>query len=60
VVYSRAGKSIAMTAIVLLYIVLLSGVSCSQGDRFHLVIYPLTLILAVRFLTDWKQKKALN
>jgi hypothetical protein len=60
VVYSSAGKSIAMTAIVLLYIVLLSGVSCSQGDRFHLVIYPLTLILAVRFLTDWKQKKALN
>jgi len=60
VVYARAGKSIAMTAIVLLYIVLLSGVSCSQGDRFHLVIYPLTLILVLRFLNDWKQKKALN
>jgi hypothetical protein len=55
--YKQTGKTALMASIILLYIVLLSGVSCSQGDRFHLVIYPFTMLLAVRFLQDWKQKK---
>jgi hypothetical protein len=55
--FKQTGKTALMAAVVLLYIVMLSGVSCSQGDRFHLVIYPFSLLLAVRFLQDWKQKK---
>jgi len=55
--YKHAGKTAVMTSVVLLYTVVLSGVSCSQGDRFHLVIYPLALILAAYFCGNWLQKK---
>jgi hypothetical protein len=55
--YKQAGKVAVMTSMVLLYTVVLSGVSCSQGDRFHLVIYPLALILAAYFCGNWLQKK---
>jgi hypothetical protein len=35
--------------------ILLSGISCSQGDRFHLVIYPFVLLLVAKFLKDKKR-----
>ncbi|CAM3353683.1 Glycosyltransferase RgtA/B/C/D-like domain-containing protein [Flavobacterium longum] len=39
-----------LMACYILYIVLLSGVSCSQGDRFHIVTYPFVLLLLAKFL----------
>jgi hypothetical protein len=41
----------------ILYIVLLSGVSCSQGDRFHIVTYPFVLLLGAKFLLGKRVKK---
>ena len=38
----------------ILYIILLSGVSCSQGDRFHIVTYPLVLLLLAKWLAERK------
>jgi hypothetical protein len=32
-----------------LYTIVLSGISCSQGDRFHLPIFPFVLILILKF-----------
>lgn len=36
------------------YIIVLSGISCSQGDRFHLVTFPFVLLLLAKFLSDVK------
>jgi hypothetical protein len=35
-----------------LYTIVLSGISCSQGDRFHLPIFPFVLILILKFGTQ--------
>jgi hypothetical protein len=43
-----------LMACYILYIILLSGVSCSQGDRFHIVTYPFVLILLAKFLSKRK------
>lgn len=43
---------IKITAVVILYILLLSAISSEQGDRFHLVIYPFVLILTAKFLVN--------
>jgi hypothetical protein len=42
----------------ILYIMLLSGVSCSQGDRFHIVTYPFVLLLGAKFFKKQSIKKA--
>lgn len=36
-------------SITLLYIFLISGISSDQGDRFHIVFYPLVILLFTRF-----------
>lgn len=34
------------------YIILLSGISSGQGDRFHLVTFPFVILLSAKFLSD--------
>ncbi len=34
-----------MLAFSILYIMMISAISCNQGDRFHIVVYPLLLVL---------------
>jgi hypothetical protein len=34
------------------YIILLSGISSGQGDRFHLVTFPFAVLLLAKFLSD--------
>lgn len=36
------------------YIIATSGISCGQGDRFHLVTFPFVILLLVRFLSQQK------
>jgi hypothetical protein len=38
----------------ILYIGLLSGLSCFQGDRFHIVFFPMSILLLAKFLSDKK------
>lgn len=38
------------SAILVLYIIGISGISSDQGDRFHLITYPFTLILIANYL----------
>jgi hypothetical protein len=40
---------VKLVAVVILYIMLLSAISSDQGDRFHVVIFPLVLILVAEF-----------
>ncbi len=37
----------------ILYIIGISGVSCGQGDRFHLVFFPFVIILIAKFVDEW-------
>ncbi len=39
-----------VVAFYVVYIILISGISSEQGDRFHLVVFPFVLILLGRFL----------
>jgi hypothetical protein len=36
----------------IIYTILISGVSSMQGDRFHLVFYPFSILLIVIFITN--------
>lgn len=39
-------------AVFISYIIVLSGISCGQGDRFHLVTFPFVILLLAKFLSD--------
>jgi hypothetical protein len=34
----------------ILYIIVLSGISCGQGDRFHVITFPFVIVLLAKFL----------
>jgi hypothetical protein len=36
----------------ILYTLILSGISCGQGDRFHVITFPFVLLLLAKFLSD--------
>lgn len=36
----------------ILYTITISGVSCSQGDRFHIVFFPFVIILMAKFYNE--------
>ncbi len=42
----------ALMGFYVLYIIILSGISSSQGDRFHLVTFPIVLVLLAKFLSE--------
>ena len=37
------------------YIILLSGISCGQGDRFHLVTFPFVILLLANYLSETRR-----
>jgi len=55
--FYKKEKVFSAMAFFVLYTVSLSGISCSQGDRFHLVVYPFILLLVAKF---WSEKIKLN
>lgn len=50
--YYRKERLYFFIAFFITYIIVLSGVSCGQGDRFHLVTFPFVILLLAKFLTD--------
>ncbi|MES2746732.1 MAG: hypothetical protein V4648_00040 [Bacteroidota bacterium] len=42
----------SLIAVYIGYIIGTSGISCSQGDRFHLVVFPFVLILLAKWFAD--------
>ncbi len=40
-----------MISFVIFYIIFVSAISSDQGDRFHIVVYPLILILFAKFIS---------
>ena len=48
--YYRKDFFLFFTALLVLYIIGISGISSDQGDRFHIITYPFTLILLANYL----------
>jgi hypothetical protein len=47
----------SLMAFFILYIILLSGISCSQGDRFHIITFPFIFLLGAKWLSRKKPEK---
>ncbi len=43
---------IKVVSLCIVYIFFMSGISSDQGDRFHIVFYPLVLLLIAKFIND--------
>ena len=59
--YLRAYKRdlfAAAAGFVILYLITVSGVSCGQGDRFHLVMFPFAILLAAKWIGRFKPRAA--
>lgn len=50
----KANEFFAFVGFLMLYIILVSGISCGQGDRFSIVIYPFCILLVAKFLQEIK------
>jgi len=50
----KANAFFAYVGFLMFYIILVSGISCGQGDRFSIVIYPFCILLIAKFLQDIK------
>ncbi|MCF6130445.1 glycosyltransferase family 39 protein [Flavobacterium sp. AS60] len=50
-------KATFFVAFFISYIIILSGISCGQGDRFHLVTFPFVIVLLVKYLSETKRFK---
>ena len=49
--YSKE-KLYSFISFFILYTLLLSGISCGQGDRFHVITFPFVLLLLAKFLSE--------
>ena len=48
--YHKKDIFLFFTALLIVYIIGISGISSDQGDRFHIITYPFTLILLANYL----------
>jgi hypothetical protein len=53
----RKERAYFFVALFIAYIIVLSGISCGQGDRFHLVTFPFVILLLVKYLSETKRFK---
>ena len=54
--YYKQDYVCSLIGLYILYIIVVSGVSCSQGDRFHIVFFPFVIILMARFYNKKKRE----
>lgn len=57
-IFMKTPKPIKFTSLTLTYIIAVSAISSDQGDRFHIVIYPLLLILLIYAYSSWMCKES--
>lgn len=48
----RPEYQLALIGFFVLYIIVLSGISCREGDRFHVVTFPFVIVLAAKFVAQ--------
>lgn len=49
-------KGNLIIALMILYIIGISAISTDQGDRFHIIIYPLIILQITNIITNWRQR----
>lgn len=54
--YKTNTKSILFVAFTILYCIGVSAISTDQGDRFHIILYPLIILQTTNIIIRWKQK----
>ena len=47
----RKERAYFFVALFITYIIVLSGISCGQGDRFHLVTFPFVILLLAKYVS---------
>lgn len=47
----RKESAYFFVALFITYIIVLSGISCGQGDRFHLVTFPFVILLLAKYVS---------
>ena len=47
----RKERAYFFVTIFITYIIVLSGISCGQGDRFHLVTFPFVILLLAKYVS---------
>ena len=52
--YRLLSLPLLMSCAIIFYIIMTSGISFWQGDRFHIVFYPLVLIVLSYILSEYK------
>ena len=50
----KSNAFFAYVGFLMIYIILVSGISCGQGDRFSIVVYPFCILLIAKFLQEIK------
>ncbi len=53
----RKPKWITFVSVYILYIIATSGISCGQGDRFHLAVFPFAIVLVGIFFSEKRKIK---
>lgn len=53
--FNKINKSILFSSFILLFIIGISAISTDQGDRFHLVLFPIVIILFINHIKILKQ-----
>lgn len=56
----KRDKLFGFISFFILYTLLLSGISCGQGDRFHVITFPFVLLLLAKLLSGKSTLKAKN
>jgi hypothetical protein len=56
IVWKRREWHFSLMAFFILYTILLSGISHSQGDRFHVVTFPFALLLLAKIIQEKRKK----
>ncbi|MCF6130688.1 hypothetical protein [Flavobacterium wongokense] len=53
----RRPNPLTFISLFMLYVVGTSGISCGQGDRFHLMVFPFMFLLLAKYLSETKRFK---
>lgn len=48
----RKPDAITFVGFFITYIIVLSGISCGQGDRFHVITFPFVILLLTKYLSE--------
>lgn len=48
----RKEKLYSFISFFIMYTILLSAISCGQGDRFHVITFPFVLLLLAKYMSD--------